>query len=142
MENIKAAIMPIDSATVTNDSTEMSYIGEGDMIARISGDDYGMKYSVEVRGGAIEGVSEKQIAFAEDIRRKVIETAMKNAGSRRTTMTGRLGEKYPETIKSEMAKHGMKTYSEFLAHALASDKRRIGALLAMSSAREIIDNYR
>ncbi len=142
MNDIKAIVMPTDTALVTNDSAEMSHIGEGDMVVRISGDHYGMKYSVEVRGGKIYGVSEKQIEYAEDIRRKSIETAMRNSESRRVTMEGRLGAKYAETIIGEMAKHGMKTYSEFLAHVLASDKKRIGNILKLNTARQIIDEYR
>lgn len=142
MENNKATIMPTDTVIVVNDGAEKSHIGEGEMIVRISGDDYGMKYSVEVRGGKINGISEKQIGFAEDIRRKTIETAMKTVSSKRDTMIGKLGAKYVEIINGEIVKHGMKTYSEFLAHALASDKRRIGDLLVLNSAREIIDKYR
>ncbi len=141
-QDIKAASMSSDSAKVTNDSPNASHIGEGDMIVGISGDDRGMKYSVEVRGAKIEGVSEKQISYAEDIRRKNINTAIRNYESRRTTMEGRLGNKYVETINSEISKHGMKSYSEFIAHALASDKNRIGELLKLKNAREIIDKYR
>ncbi len=141
-QDIKAASMSSDSAKVTNDSPNASHIGEGDMIVGISGDDYGMKYSVEIRGAKIEGVSEKQINYAEDIRRKTIETAIRNYESRRTTLEGRLGAKYAETINSQISQRGVKTYSEFIAHALASDKNRIGELLKLKNAREIIDKYR
>lgn len=141
-QEIKAASMPSDSAKVTNDSPNASHIGEGDMIVRISGDDYGMKYSVEVRGEKIEGVSEKQIDFATDVRRKAVESAMKIMSQRLTTVQGRLGNEYSEKVKSEMAARGIKTYSEYRAHLVASDKRRIGELLKLKSAREIIDKYR
>ncbi len=141
-QDIKAASMPSDSARVTNDSPNASHIGEGDMIVRISGDDYGMKFSVEVRGTKIEGVSEKQIDFATDVRRKAVESAMKTMSQKLTTVQGRLGNDYVEKIKGEMAAREIKTYSEYLAHLVASDKRRIGDLLKMNSAREIIDKYR
>lgn len=151
-----AKSLPTDTARVENLSFAKSEIGifDGDVIAGIVGtkskpefiadkDAYNNyeRYQladVTIKAKPIEGVSEKQIAYAESVRSNVIHRIVESKYREAETQRQKMGaEKWEEGLKT----NGFNSYSEFLAHGIASYKT-VGELVNETSARNILDKYR
>ena len=91
--NYGAAVLPTDKVAIANDSYALSRVGEGELVAGLHSSllNYGgyiadsnsfeknMRYnevSIDVYAPKIEGVSEKQINYAESVRQRVVSSAI------------------------------------------------------------------
>lgn len=146
-----AMAMPTDTAKVTNTSLTESEIGSGDFIWSYGNhessyvadkeayDDF-QRYqqaNITIKGNPIQGVSEKQIAYAESVRQSVINRIALGKYRSVDAFRQNMGA---EKWKAELQKQGFKSYSEYFAHVVASHKT-VGALIKETSARTILDNY-
>lgn len=150
-----AKSLPTDTARIANLSLTKTEIGieNGDVVAGIGApprpkfiadenayNDY-VRYQyadVTIKAMPVEGVSEKQIAYATSVRANAINRIMMSKYNEAETHRRNMGD---AKWKEGLEKNGFKSYSEFLAHGIASNKT-VGELVNETSARNILDKYR
>ena len=96
--------------------------------------------NLDVYGAKIEGKSEKQVQFAEDIRAKTVYRMVNSAWTDYERAYNNAKVRGIDTA-GNLTQHGILNASEMVAHTVAKSES-LSNLLSMTSARDIIDKYK